>query len=226
MALLIQQKKCHFPWKWQTYSLWAWVLAGDVEVDEVLTNNDVGDAITIISNLKIPRRKDFRVADFWKGSPQHHNSWWLTGPKPPPEETYSGCLTRSKSSNCCRGVWLVDNLQGSDSTCTPPGKYHVVRDAAADSFTTSSESLVLERNYWGTSSITTIILRIISIEGGGGGVEDKLKSVCEAITHTVIRTGTTFRVCFVLENLHRDLSMIVCDLSEKKQQWNKTPSHK
>lgn len=35
-----------------TYSFWALVLAGNMEVDEVLTNNDVGDTITIISHLK------------------------------------------------------------------------------------------------------------------------------------------------------------------------------
>lgn len=36
------------------------MLAGDVEVDEVLANNNVGDTITIISNLKIQKNKDFR----------------------------------------------------------------------------------------------------------------------------------------------------------------------
>lgn len=39
-----------------------------------------------------------------------------TGPKPPPEDTYSGCLTRSNRSTCCTGVWLVDSLHGSDRT--------------------------------------------------------------------------------------------------------------
>lgn len=29
------------------------MFAGDVEVDEVLANDDVGDTITIISNLKV-----------------------------------------------------------------------------------------------------------------------------------------------------------------------------
>lgn len=33
------------------------MLAGDVEVDEVLANNNVGDTITIISNLKIQKTK-------------------------------------------------------------------------------------------------------------------------------------------------------------------------
>lgn len=42
----------------------------------------------------------------------------LTGPKPPPLVTYSGCFFKSKRSICCRGVWLVDSLQGSDSTYT------------------------------------------------------------------------------------------------------------
>lgn len=33
------------------------MLAGDVEVDEVLANNDVGDAVTVISDLKIHTTK-------------------------------------------------------------------------------------------------------------------------------------------------------------------------
>lgn len=33
------------------------MLAGDVEVDEVLANNNVGDTITIICNLKIQKTK-------------------------------------------------------------------------------------------------------------------------------------------------------------------------
>lgn len=40
----------------------------------------------------------------------------LTGPKPPPLDTYSGLFSRSNSSTCCCGVWLVDSLQGSDRT--------------------------------------------------------------------------------------------------------------
>lgn len=42
----------------------------------------------------------------------------LTGPKPPPLVAYSGCFFKSNSSTCCRGVWLVDSLHGSDSTYT------------------------------------------------------------------------------------------------------------
>lgn len=40
-----------------SYSFWTWVFAGDVEVDEVLSNNDIGDAIAIISHLKQKERK-------------------------------------------------------------------------------------------------------------------------------------------------------------------------
>lgn len=41
-----------------TYSFWAWEFAGNVEVDEVLTNNDIGDTITIISHLVDARKKN------------------------------------------------------------------------------------------------------------------------------------------------------------------------
>lgn len=41
----------------------------------------------------------------------------LTGPKPPPVETWSGYLFRSNIFSCCCGVWLVERRQGSDSTC-------------------------------------------------------------------------------------------------------------
>lgn len=41
----------------QTYSFWAWEFAGDVEVDEVLTNNDIRYTVTIISNLWTQRNR-------------------------------------------------------------------------------------------------------------------------------------------------------------------------
>lgn len=36
---------------WRTYSFWTGVLAGDVEVDQILAHDDVGDTVTIISHL-------------------------------------------------------------------------------------------------------------------------------------------------------------------------------
>lgn len=53
----------------------------------------------------------------WMCSSMYINTQTLTGPKPPPLDTYSGFLSKSNSSTCCWGVWLVDNLQGSDKTC-------------------------------------------------------------------------------------------------------------
>lgn len=119
----------------------------------VLTKNDVGDAITIISHLvgKESERVDaelipytvihfycFNISTFFskfKADGLYNLMCFvagkltktavkdtvkadgqLTGPKPPPEDTYSGCLTRSNSSTCCRGVWLVDSFHGSDRT--------------------------------------------------------------------------------------------------------------
>lgn len=35
------------------------MFAGDVEVDEVLTNNDVGDTVTIVSDLKIQTKSQY-----------------------------------------------------------------------------------------------------------------------------------------------------------------------
>lgn len=40
------------------------MLAGDVEVDEVLADDDVGDAVTIISDLEIPKRKNSELQIF------------------------------------------------------------------------------------------------------------------------------------------------------------------
>lgn len=43
----------------------------------------------------------------------------LTGPNPPPAPTYLGNLLMSTKLSCCCGVWLVDNLHGSESTWRP-----------------------------------------------------------------------------------------------------------
>lgn len=144
-----------------------------MEIDEVLSHEDVGHAITIVSDLqdqvsrcltsgKEPMRKQdcltFHIQDSKSPCTNHlQNSWWgregptryqgglrvqedpkrrragtagprarssvptyprtLTGPKPPPLDTYSGFFSKSNSSTCCCGVWLVDNLHGSDKTC-------------------------------------------------------------------------------------------------------------
>lgn len=43
------------------------MFAGDVEVDEVLTNNDVGDTITIVSDLEI-QMKSQNILEIYRSS--------------------------------------------------------------------------------------------------------------------------------------------------------------
>lgn len=118
-----------------TYSLTAGVFGRHMEVDHVLTNDDVRDPVAVISNLTWPQSScELRVCTplwvcLWKkqAASGHYCSFRfatrtrrksvsLTGPNPPPSDTNSGWFFRSNSSICWTGVWLVERRQGSDKT--------------------------------------------------------------------------------------------------------------
>lgn len=199
-----------------TYSLGAGELGRYVEIDEVLSHEDVGHAITIVSDLqnqvsrcltsgKEPMRKrdclTFCIQDSRSPCTNHlQNSWWgregptryhgvlrvqedpkrrragtagprarssvptypriLTGPKPPPLHTYSGFLSKSNSSTCCCGVWLVDNLHGSDKTCGVEQGHSLMTP-----FPAPSSSVPAQQPRWETGKVSPGP-RVVSDAGG------------------------------------------------------------